>query len=218
MPFLPAIERFRQDREKIEKDMARRAKALPTYEWAMSIKGIGARSFFSIVGEAGDIGARKTVSQLWKYMGLAVIGGERQRKKANVDDAALHAYSPSRRSVMWNVGGALVGGMGKGPRPRVGEDVSARDDMTEWQKLFVERCRYLAAREPEKHARKPAEKTDKKTGEVFMVESYSAHAAASAKRYVEKRFIRKLYARWRLETTGVSGDPDDEIALPLAAE
>lgn len=198
--------------------MQKIARGLPAYEWATGFKGMGAGSFVAIVGEAGDIGARKTVSQLWKYMGLAVIAGERQRKKANVEEAALHAYSPSRRSVMWNVGCALIGGMGKGPRPRVGEDVSARDDLTEWQKLFVDRCRYLVARDPEKHAREPVEKADKKTGEVVMFESYSAHCAAEAKRYVEKRFLRKLYARWRFETLGASGDPDDEIALPLAAE
>ena len=213
-PFLPAISRFEEERKNIEKTMAKRAKSIPAYEWATSFKGLGAGSFVSIVGEAGDIGSFRSVSGLWKYMGLAVIGGGRQRKCANADDAAIHKYNPSRRSVMWNAGGALIGVMGHGPRPSPGEDISARDDWTYWQKLFVERCRYEAARDPEK---KPVrEGKDKKTGEPR--EAYTLHTQARAKRYVEKRFLRKLYARWRLETLGNSGDPEDEITLPLAAE
>lgn len=217
VPFLSAIERFKDERGAIEKRLKKSARGLPAYAWALATPGFGEASFAAIVGEAGDVGSYKSVSALWKRMGLAVFDGERQRKKANADEAALHGYRPARRSVMWNVGGGLIGGMGHGPRPRLEEDVSGRNDLSDYQKLFIERCRYLAAREPEKYARKPVEKTDKKTGEVAEFESYSAHCSAAAKRYVEKRFLRKLYAAWRKETLGVVEDPD-EIALPLAAE
>jgi hypothetical protein len=37
-------------------------------------------------------------------------------------------------------------------------------------------------------------------------ESYSAHVAASAKRYVEKRFLRDLYAKWKSLNTELDGE------------
>lgn len=214
MPFIPAINGFAVEREKFEKHIFKIMKALPTYEWAKSIHGFGPIGFASIIGEAGAVGEYKSVSALWKRMGLAVINGERQRKKANLDEAIEHGYSPQRRAVIWNIGGGLIGAMGRGPRPMVGEDISTRDDLNEYQKLFIDRCRYLAAREPEKFARDPVEKADKKTGEIRIMESYSKHCASAAKRYVEKRFLRSLYAQWRLETKM----DEDLIALPLAAE
>lgn len=209
-PFLPALARFEDERSAIEKSICKLAKTVPAYGWATSQPGID-KSFAWIVGEAGDIGSYKSVSALWKRMGLAVFGGERQRKKANADEALLHGYNPSRRSTMWNVGGALIGSMGRGPRPAPGEDISVREDWSYWQRLFIERCRYECARDPEKFPLKIVDKGDEQR------ESYSKHCQARAKRYVEKRFLRKLYAQWRLETLGASGDPK-EIALPMAAE
>jgi hypothetical protein len=59
------------------------------------------------VGECGDIGSYKSASAVWKRMGLAVIGGERQRRIAGAD-ALLHGYSPQRRAVAWNLGVSLM--------------------------------------------------------------------------------------------------------------
>jgi hypothetical protein len=220
-PFLPAILRFEKQRTDLEKDMAKQARRLPAYDWAMSFRGFGEGSFVAIIGETAayeedgtirTIGDYRTVSGLWKRLGLGLIDGERQRKVADAELAIRHGYSPARRSVAWNVGGALIGGMGRGPRPEVGADLN-QYEWTYWQRLFVERCRYECARDPDKMPLKTAMK------EGVERESYPKHAQARAKRYVEKRFIRKLYARWRLETRGVSGDPDEqEFTLPLAAE
>jgi hypothetical protein len=208
-PFLPAIQRFEQERALIEKSIVKLAKTLPAYEWAMSQRGID-KGFAWIIGEAGDVGSYKSVSALWKRMGLAVFDGERQRKKTNAEEALLHGYSPSRRSVMWNVGCSLIGAMGRGPRPSPGEDISQREDWSYWQKLFVERCRYECQRDPENMPLKIVEKGDEQR------ESYTKHTQSRAKRYVEKRFLRKLYAQWRLETLG-EVEPEF-VPLPLAAE
>jgi hypothetical protein len=50
---------------------------------------------------------------------------------------------------LWNVGCALIGKLGHGPLPRVGEDISQQSDWSRWQIMFVERLRYEAARNPE---------------------------------------------------------------------
>ena len=197
---------FQDERERLEKQIRDLARKLPIWKgWGKDIHGLGELGIAGIVGSVcvreGDedhvtvrmLGDYRSVSALWKRMGLAVIDGKRQRKCVDEDEALLHGYSPTRRSVMWNVGASLIGGMGRGPRPRVGEDMNAREDLSPWQKLFVERLRYLAERDPDEYAREPV--TSERTGEVM--ESFSAHAAASAKRYVEKRFLREMWSAWR---------------------
>lgn len=191
-PFFSSIEQFSAPRAAYEKKLAKLVRDLPAYEFVKNTYGVGDLGFAGIVGECGDIGSYKSVSAVWKRLGLAVISGERQRKKAG-DEALLHGYNPSRRSVMWNVGNGLIGGMGHGKRPAPGEDVSLREEWTTYQKLFVERCRYECERDPENFPMNVVEKD----GEPR--ESYTKHTQARAKRYVEKRFIRHLFAAWRAD-------------------
>lgn len=189
-PFLCALPQFESQRVKIEKEATKLVKQLPICRWIESVPGIAPNGFVGIVGEAGDVSAYKSVASVWKRMGVAVIGNERQRRKSDVDEALEHGFSPSRRAVLWNVGNGLIGGMWHGPRPLVGEDIDANEAWSPYQKLFLHRCRYLVERDP-KEAREPVTKAG------VTKESYSAHVAAGAKRYVEKRFLRDLYSNWR---------------------
>ena len=188
LPFLMARETLETNRGLTEKRLDKLAKELPVAKWATSVKGIGLGSLAALVGEAGDLSNYATVSRLWKRMGVAVVGEIRQQKVAG-EGALDHGYSPRRRSVLWNIGGALIGGMGHGPRPFVGEDISARIDLTEYQKLFVERCREEVAKNPDM-GRPPVEK------DGVLKESYSAHCSARAKRYVEKRWLIDIWRAW----------------------
>ena len=87
-----------------EKEMEMLAKLLPVYPFVESVRGLGAKGFAIIVAEAGiPIGEYRTVSGLWKRLGLAVIGGECQRRKRDKDAAAAHGYSPARRAQVWAV-------------------------------------------------------------------------------------------------------------------
>jgi len=107
MPFKGAIETFRPLREKLEDDLKEMAMTLPAAEWVKSTHGFGEGNFAYIVGCAGDIGSYRTPACLWKRMGLAVIDGKRQRKIADLEQAFIHGYSPSRRSVAWMLGKSL---------------------------------------------------------------------------------------------------------------
>jgi len=171
-----------------EKELQKLVKEHPLAPWFKSTYGASLNALAAIIGEAGDVSKYKSVAALWKRFGLAVIDGQRQRRVSGAD-ALLHGYAPARRSVMWNIGCQLIGCMGKGPRPTLGEDVSERDDLSPYQKIFIDRLRYEAGRDPTQ-AREPAERK----GAIY--ESYSAHAASRAKRYVEKRFLRDLFAAW----------------------
>jgi hypothetical protein len=214
LPLLMPRAELRPHREAVEKVLEGLAAQLPIADVVNETRGLGLLGLAGIIGEAGAVGEYRTVSGLWKRMGVAVIGGERQRCKSDVEQAEAHGYSPSRRSVMWNVGQGLIGAMGHGPRPRVGEDVEACTDWSEWQKMFVQRLRFEAARD-EDMVRPPVEKNG------VAYESYSAHAAARARRYVEKQFLRRLWCRWRsiqqptIRTKPETGSAADQGRRPI---
>lgn len=95
-------------RASYEKQMEAIARSLPVFETVDKIRGLGAKGLAIIVGEAGiPLGDYLTCSGLWKRMGLAVINGERQRKKANEAEAAEHGYSPERRAQIWSIVGSV---------------------------------------------------------------------------------------------------------------
>jgi len=187
-PYLLAGKPLDEQRAAYEKRLVKAAKMLPVYDWVKGVKGFGDISFATIVGECGDIGTYKSVSAVWKRLGLAVIDGNRQGnpgKSASADDWIAHGYNRQRRSVSWNARQHVIGGMGKW-RPAYGSDVRADLDLTYYQQVYAERARY----ESEKLG---LPVTESATGK----ESYKMHAANRAHRYVEKRLVKHLYLEWR---------------------
>lgn len=79
--------------------------------WAKGIAGLGLLSLAIILAEAYSeddgkprtLADYRTVSGLWTRLGLAVIKGERQRKKRDKAEAAEHAYSPRRRAQVYAI-------------------------------------------------------------------------------------------------------------------
>ena len=76
--------------------------------FVLPLYGFGALSLAQIVGEAGDLLNYANPAKVWKRFGLAVINGERQQKKTNVDLAALHGYSPRRHSIIFVISDSLL--------------------------------------------------------------------------------------------------------------
>lgn len=181
-------ERFEAQQAEIEKAMSKLARKLPAYAWVKSVKGLGDKSFATLVGECGDIGSYKSVSAVWKRLGLAVMDGKRQGapgEGATAQDWVDHGYSGKRRSVSWNARNQIIGGMGLW-RPAFGEDVQANPELTEYQRVFAERARYEAEK-----LGVPVKCSDKGR------ESYSKHVINRAMRYTEKRMLKHLYLAWR---------------------
>lgn len=107
-PLIEARKCIERHRKIVEKRLTSLAADLPVAPWIEGIRGVGLLSLAAIVGEAGDIGSYANPAKLWKRFGLAVMpDGDRQRKVTGVE-ALDHGYSPSRRSVMWNVGDCIV--------------------------------------------------------------------------------------------------------------
>jgi len=114
-PLRAASEPLEEARHRDELEIGRLGKRLPIAHMADRIKGINHGTLARIVAEVGDFTAYdKGVSGIWKRAGLAVIDGERQRKKADKETAIRHGYSPERHAVFWNVSQALLKAQGTG--------------------------------------------------------------------------------------------------------
>ena len=168
-PLIEARNVLEAQRKAVEKHLEKVVKALPVYGWVQQTRGVGPLMLAGIVGEAGDVGSYKSVSALWKRMGLAVMPSGRQRRIAGVE-ALEHGYSPERRSLMWNIGACVL----KAQVRKDPEDEEKRIGLDYLGQLYLERKAYEADR----------------------VES-KAHAHNRAQRYIEKRFLRQLYAAWQ---------------------
>jgi hypothetical protein len=108
--YVPLVLRSAQSREswdgyraQVEKRMAALAKTLPAWPFVEGVRGFGALGLAIVIGETGDLCNYATKERVWKRLGLAVIAGERQQRRVSPELAALHGYSPRRRSEMWSL-------------------------------------------------------------------------------------------------------------------
>ena len=109
-----AMKPLETTRKAYERHLTRLGSQLPIAHMAESIRGVSTLTLAVVVAECGDLSVyEKGVAGVWKRAGLAVINGERQRKKSNLEEAEAHGYSPSRRSVFWNIASALLKAQGK---------------------------------------------------------------------------------------------------------
>ncbi len=102
-------------------------------------------------------------------MGMAVIGGERQRRVAG-EGAIEHGYVARRRSLMWNIGECLI----KAQVRKDPADETKRIAIGSYGQVYLDRKAY----------------------EQTRTESL-ALAHNRAKRYMEKRLLRELWKAWR---------------------
>lgn len=162
-----------------EKLLTKLGKALPVAAWADTVPGLSPRFLAAIVGECGiGPGEYRTVSALWKRMGMAVIAGQRQRRVTG-DAALVHGYVARRRALMWNIGDQVAVRQGiRNPKDADGKPTGAVA-INKWGELYLERKAYELARSTEEAPITPM------------------HAHNRAKRYVEKRLLRELWQAWR---------------------
>lgn len=177
-PFISARSLIKAQRTEVEKQMVEVAKQLPVAKWVESVRGLGLLGLASIIGECGDLSNYPTVAKVWKRLGLAVINGERQQKKAGAE-AIEHGYSPSRRSVVWTVGESLFKSGGH-YADVLRERKAYEKRKAEEQGLIV--CPF---------AKIP--KIPKKGKEDYRSDG---HIHNRAKRYMEKCLIRDLWEAW----------------------
>ena len=170
-PFLHSIRHFDEHIGRTEKQIVKLAKTLPVAPWAEGIQGFGFMSLAAIVGEAGDLSVYTSKNAVWKRLCVALIGGERQRKCADADKALAHGYSPTRRSVLWNISESLA----------------------RWQRTWIDKKTGEVKKEPGPYGvYLEAEKARQ------LAKGLSpAHAENRAKRHTAKRLLKHLWQEWR---------------------
>ncbi|MDQ5977521.1 MAG: hypothetical protein QG602_493, partial [Verrucomicrobiota bacterium] len=223
-PMLVAMGPLDAAKLEAEKELAKRARNLPVYAWAKGVSGLGDVSLAAIVGEcAAAPGGYKSVSALWKRMGLAVIHGGRQRKVAGAD-ALDHGYDAERRSLMWNIGGCLIKAQVRNEKGEDGKKIDGSDfAIGELGQVYLDRKRFMQAKnEAGEYAARAADlvAAAKKNGGTPNKDNLEGrlspiHIHNDSKRYMEKRLLRQLWQEWR-RASGVADPintmPDVEYA------
>jgi len=178
--LIQMLETVTVPRKLVEKRLEDLAKTLPVWaEWAEATKGIGALGLGQIVGECGNLSDYANPAKLWKRMGLALIGGERQGPRANAKEALQHGYSPRRRSVMWNIGETII---------KVGGPYRAVYDARKLYEQSRPAC-----------LKKFSEGKGMCEDKEVPGRCRPGHIHNRSRRYMEKRLLRDLWRAWRRE-------------------
>lgn len=201
-------------------------KSLPVYEWCKSVPGLGPRFLSMIVGECGiGPGEYRSVSALWKRMGMAVIDGERQRRVTG-DAALVHGYVATRRSLMWNIGGSIMKAQIRGEKDDDGKKIEGGSRaIGEYGQLYLDRKAYELERS---NAGAYAEvaaalvksaKREGKTPNAHNLEGRlsPSHLNNRAKRYIEKRLLRELWKAWRRASSRADTSTKPPASNPIPA-
>jgi hypothetical protein len=151
------------------------ARQLPVWPaFAEGVNGFGDLRLALIIGETGDLSAYATHCRVWKRMGLAVIGGERQRRVTDAEKAIAFGYNAERRSIIWNLGAELLKQQVRAIKDDAGKRTGTSTPIGDYGRIYLERKAYEAER----------------------VET-PAHAHNRASRYMTKALLRDLWQAWR---------------------
>lgn len=185
------------------RDIRRFVRLLPIWARFKDVKGVAETTIGAIIGEAGDLSVYDRESKLWKRMGVGVMGpgdgiGDHAQGHpgpgADADDWIAEGYSKRRRSVLWNIGDAIV---------KVGGPYRA---------IYDNRKAYEIAR-AEDLGLKVAPAAQIPKGKAHEYRS-AIHVHRRAQRYMEKRLLRHLWRAWRSGATDVASCTDLTRSAP----
>lgn len=147
-PFLKPLDQLLKQQNK---EIAALAVKLLVWPFVESIRGCGALGLGLIIGATGDLFNYANPGKLWKRMGLALVGDQRQRKIADAEQAVLHGYNPRRRALMHVIGDSLIKQNGRDGYYRVVYDARKTHTETmhpEWTKghRHMDAMRYMEKR------------------------------------------------------------------------
>src|SRR6266550_1015709 len=126
----------------LELQMRKTARQFPVWQWAKDVRGFSDLGLAVVIAEAGALDKYSDVGKLWKRLGLAPITKDGKTKAASTwrKSGGLTAdewqdtgpagpkYAPKRRAAIYSqVGTPIIGGMGKGYRPVIGEDIEQNE-------------------------------------------------------------------------------------------
>lgn len=195
-----ALQPYLVQRDLAKKELEHAVRQLPIYKYWIEPSnnpqrcGVGEGAIGHIIGELHDLADFGTVGKMWKYMGLAVIDGERQHYVKDAFEATqVQRYVGRRRAIVWNMECSIIKAQGArirldtddknkaptGPRKNKGTS------KYHYFRVYEDRKEYEIERHPELKEYDP--KT-KKGG--------ARHIANRAQRYMGKRVLEDLWVAW----------------------
>ncbi len=218
------------------KQMTRLAKQLPVWDhFGAGVLGFGEASLAVIIAETGMVSCDKhapgqdgnypSPSHLWMRMCWGVIEGRRQGDpgpNASKQDWIDHGDSRKRRSLGWNIAGAIMKQQIRKVKDAEGKDTGEREIRGTLGQVYIDRKAYERARnEFGDYADQAAEQVAKakKRGKKPRKDNLEGrltpgHLHNRAQRYMFKRLLRKLWQAWREANVQVK----PKQALPPAEE
>ncbi len=167
-PLIEGRAPIEKNRKLAEKRLTQLCKDLPVADFVAETRGFSWKLLAGVTGEAGDLLKYSNPAKLWKRLGLAVMPDGGRQRKVKGAAAIEHGYSPSRRSVVWNIGACLI------KAGKANENKGTENSY--YYQVYIDRKAYEFERNPDMK---------------------KAHAANRAQRYMEKRLIKKLWQAWR---------------------
>ena len=181
-----------------EKLLRKLARELPIWDWAESVRGLGALGLTLLIGEIGDPGNYPSHRHVWKRMGVAVMDDGQRQRRVKGAEALRHGYSPRRRAILFRIGDAIK-----------------KQSAGHYREVYLERKAYeRATAEAEGLTVCPASRIPKTDRERYRSLGWIDNRA---RRYMEKRLLADLWREWG----GVSCGVDARVLLaspPLAAK
>lgn len=192
-PLLAARDPLTAAKNERGKKMGKLVKELPVWGWAKDVRGIAPVSLAQIIGEAGDLSNYPDKGKLYKRLGVAVIGGERQRRVKDAELAKIHSYKPSRRAIIYVVGENFIRAGGHYYQ------VYMNRIMREVEKAHEEGLEVVTTQKGtvdswlKRGLPEPTKVKDHDNDHYRL----AGHIHLRAKRYAEKTFLRDLWVAWR---------------------
>ena len=177
------------DRAELEKRLRKMAESLPGMDFINATPGLTEFTLAALIGECPGRNMRgfldfDTPSRVWKFIGLATVNGERQRKTTDKALAAEMKYCPSRRSVSWTLAEPLF--KMKGP----------------YRELY-DHYKIVEIQNANARGQEVVPSADIKSKEKNTVTQIGAIVIhARAKRRMEKAMVRDVWAAFRAEARG----------------
>jgi len=165
--------------KEVDKELIHYVMHLPVAGMIATTPGFAEMSLGAIVGSAGNISKYRTYKTLWKRMGVGMHEGRIQKKRKGVSGAEALAigYSEERRAVMRVISLSLIKAKGW------------------YQDLYHARKQFEIDRATAAGLQVlPSAKITAKLRDSSMS---LKHIDNRALRFIEKRFLRKLWQAWR---------------------
>lgn len=170
----------------ISKELETMAKELPIWSsWAEGVRGFGAGSLATLIGETGTLSNYNNPAKLWKRMGVGceeradgtIVRQGGLPKGASAEEWIQHGYSRRRRSKMWVIGDCLMKSTGGHYRERYLERKEFYRQKAMDAGLEITPADKIPAKEKHKH--------------ISVM-----HIHRKAQRKMEKDFLKDLWNAW----------------------